>query len=260
MIYPGAKTIISIKSAKSLSCKESQYASFDFGIINENIKNILPKNINDSMKINLSGKNTFLYEQAGGSGSRDIYFIEFSSTETFVIITWYPSCLGFSTEKIKLRESVISTFKFTNTNLETSDWKTYRNDEYGFEFRYPAKWGEMSKNNNLMELNCIPSANEHIVGLEYSIPVLFVGLACENYMFETKDLIDTVPKKINIGGRESYFYEYTSATNYTNKEIFIPLHDGIYIYLYHSYKSTPQYTPLSTNELNEIISTFKFTK
>ena len=31
---------------------------------------------------------------------------------------------------------LISTFKFTNS-ADTSTWKTYRNDQYGFEFRYP---------------------------------------------------------------------------------------------------------------------------
>jgi hypothetical protein len=143
---------------------------------------------------------------------------------------------------------------------ETANWKTYRNEKYGFELKYPVEWGEMIKSSNLRELNCGPSSNDHTVGLEYSIPELSVGLACENYRFETNDLINTVPKKIIIGGRESYLYEYTSATNYTNKEIFIPLYDGIYIYLFHSYKPTPQYTPLSATELNNIISSFKFTQ
>ncbi|TSC53631.1 MAG: Uncharacterized protein LiPW39_158 [Parcubacteria group bacterium LiPW_39] len=33
---------------------------------------------------------------------------------------------------------IISTFKFIND--QTADWQTYRNEKYGFEFRYPKEW------------------------------------------------------------------------------------------------------------------------
>jgi len=34
---------------------------------------------------------------------------------------------------------ILSTFKFTDPT-DASTWKTYRNDQYGFEFKYPADW------------------------------------------------------------------------------------------------------------------------
>ncbi|OHA20057.1 MAG: hypothetical protein A2836_02465 [Candidatus Taylorbacteria bacterium RIFCSPHIGHO2_01_FULL_45_63] len=35
---------------------------------------------------------------------------------------------------------IFSTFKFIETTVDTSDWHMYRNEKYGFEFRYPRGW------------------------------------------------------------------------------------------------------------------------
>src|SRR3989338_3150134 len=48
----------------------------------------------------------------------------------------YPRSFDLKTLKIP---EVISTFKFIDS-IDTSTWKTYRNEEYGFEFKYPGGW------------------------------------------------------------------------------------------------------------------------
>ena len=40
-------------------------------------------------------------------------------------------------------DGILSTFKFIEP-VDTSAWKTYRNDQYGFEFKYPGEWGEVA--------------------------------------------------------------------------------------------------------------------
>ncbi len=42
---------------------------------------------------------------------------------------------------------IFSTFKFTDYTLDTSQWKTYRNEENGFEFKYPSYF-EVLKNSS----------------------------------------------------------------------------------------------------------------
>jgi hypothetical protein len=35
-----------------------------------------------------------------------------------------------------------------STTVDTSDWLTYRNEQYGFEFKYPKEWKLFTKINN----------------------------------------------------------------------------------------------------------------
>ena len=51
-----------------------------------------------------------------------------------------------ATEEYKTGQKIIATFKFID---ETADWKTYRNEKYGFEFRYPSKYFLHSDNSNI---------------------------------------------------------------------------------------------------------------
>lgn len=43
-------------------------------------------------------------------------------------------------EQKELSDKILSNFKFTNTVVDTSDWKTYKNTKNGFEFKYPTSW------------------------------------------------------------------------------------------------------------------------
>lgn len=58
-----------------------------------------------------------------------------------VVIIEYKNYLGEISEKdyTEIIDQILSTFKFVD-KADTSDWKTYTNTEYGFEFKYPGDW------------------------------------------------------------------------------------------------------------------------
>jgi hypothetical protein len=46
------------------------------------------------------------------------------------------------TKSSTIESNILSTFKLTEpvTKVDTSSWKTYRNEKYGFKFKYPGNW------------------------------------------------------------------------------------------------------------------------
>jgi|GEM_PF-2183257 len=51
----------------------------------------------------------------------------------------YIFTLNESIQKNRIIKSILPTFKFIDSE-DVSDWKTYRNEEYGFEFEYSKEW------------------------------------------------------------------------------------------------------------------------
>ncbi len=50
--------------------------------------------------------------------------------------------LGAKKDLNNIENQILSTFKFISTStVDTSSWKTYRDEKYGFEFNYPSSWG-----------------------------------------------------------------------------------------------------------------------
>ncbi len=67
-------------------------------------------------------------------------------------------------EKIKIFEKILSTFRFIET-AETADWKIYRNEKYGIEFKYPALWVLDEK--NVLSVN-LPDQTRNFIQINIS--------------------------------------------------------------------------------------------
>jgi len=65
-----------------------------------------------------------------------------------------------SEEEYKVVEQVLNTFGFT---FDTSNWKTYRDEKYGFELQYPPDWHIEERSSGIIVTNkidgCVRNAN-----------------------------------------------------------------------------------------------------
>lgn len=68
------------------------------------------------------------------------YSIYWSNTISLISEEIIPEEILFEKEELPQEEKEVSEEATTTEPIDTSDWKTYRNEEYGFEVKYPSDW------------------------------------------------------------------------------------------------------------------------
>jgi hypothetical protein len=116
---------------------------------------------------------------------------------------------------------------------DTSDWKTYRNTEYGFEFMYP-EFAQLDENNAALFLG-------------KDVNILFIASPSADYRsYASKTLINGYEVWESKGrGTSNYYFidKYFERDDFTLQIQFSGKDDKTYV-----------------DEFNKIILTFKFTK
>lgn len=130
------------------------YEDYDY------IKDVTDKNVICGLRnVNTKFGNGFAREygcgDAGTTERRFLVPLENNAGLLVSITTDYPEP-NTNLEHLKeipleIQDRILSSFKFTSQNLLSTQWKTYTNAKYGFEFKYPSKYFvfESEQNNGL---------------------------------------------------------------------------------------------------------------
>jgi hypothetical protein len=156
-------------------------------------------------------------------------------------------------------DEAISTFKFISTStsmtIDTSNWKTYTNEQYGFEFKYPAGW-KFETNKNSVSLNSPENQKCELCRLD-----IVIAFDKNTKNFEAKNYYNgkngilafdnpSEDIEIKIDGRVAYKL-FPTTGEVAGELVIIPL-NGIFI------RFDINYSKETELMLNQILSTFKF--
>ncbi|HEY4512063.1 MAG TPA: hypothetical protein VJH63_00160 [Candidatus Paceibacterota bacterium] len=170
---------------------------------------------------------------------------------------------------------ILSTFKFTDPSLaDTSNWKTYKNEKYGYSISYPSDWTADPETSSMYppEVNNIPSIVSMVdKDKKHKIGILVYGNGKEGPLF-----IYDAPKKQEavIAGSSQIAYIFPDGYEYCDPSLYdvpegqivaakgdcsfftIPIKFNNYWYRLGATGDAKEYSGI----YKEIFSSFKFTK
>jgi len=149
---------------------------------------------------------------------------------------------------------------------ETANWKTYRNEEYGFEFKYPANWGSVSdspdaivyRSDSTVIFNP-PEFKEQYLAAGYPFLELRIKgnpakLGLEDFYFSSVKEYWTkeeFKEKIIVNQIQTVTY-YQFPTPQGELLTIIPLESAFVEFSHHTY------TDWAVRTFNQMLSTFRF--
>lgn len=160
---------------------------------------------------------------------------------------------------------------------ETASWKTYRNDEYGFEFKHPSAWTVLKGNDILHDRvfyicsekfagSCGPMGDKAIadftITVGYSYEEMKVGSSLEQYI-EKFGLSDVnIAKTTTVGGKQAVITvpDNIISGQRSIEHLWVDAGKTVFIISPGLGKLKNDFSFSEEEEISQILSTFKFTK
>ncbi len=133
---------------------------------------------------------------------------------------------------------------------KTTNWKTYRNEEFGFEFQYPENW--IFRNNtsyspfSKFDLIGAPSEKEHLI--YYPVPPFLINIVTSDFVERQFFDLKNITSKTIVGGVEGLKYEYEEQ-KLSHITVILPLGE---------YEMILGATEEYKDTFDQIIATFRF--
>jgi hypothetical protein len=182
---------------------------------------------------------------------------------------YYEQNTDISIETAQTPAVALEKSSASSTLSQTSDWKTYKNTEYGFEFGYPASWQiepddtgvSVEKPGNFSGDGDGPSPVVLVVVRQRAAPTNTNDIV-EYYMSQYSAPGVSIPvessEKIEVDGQLAYHITWIGSPVYHNDIVFY--YNGYEYTIENNYSSTDgQLAKEVINVAQHMASTFKFT-
>lgn len=166
----------------------------------------------------------------------------------------------FSTVGLMLENKMLETFKFTDSSSVVSDWKTYTNTKYGISIKYPPYNNELKALNGNINVGVLDDTKP-----ENGPSAFWVGVAQKIWheRYEKRGIFKIGDECVNDEQETCRVYSLNPFVLKISENYADPYPDP-YKLVFPTEKFQLTVGPLPQNitdkELNQIISTFKFTK
>ncbi|MDO8604012.1 MAG: hypothetical protein Q7K40_01200 [bacterium] len=164
--------------------------------------------------------------------------------------------IAFDASYSELIDSILSTFKFSTSSVQTSDWKTYTNSQYGYQINYPQTASISAVEDEVYPGLDVTIKNEG--GFQMTISTRSSDKTLQQYLadYDSRSVQAGTAVELNIGNLQAFQRkEVALGPGWDNIVTYLKKGSTVVIFML---GGRYNYTNKDIALYNQILSTFKF--